>query len=58
MKTELVKSGRKTKGFVWHDGNGWSYAFGSPGQLGGYIAFNGNKQPLTKEQAIQRINEA
>ena len=36
----FVKSGRKTKGFVWVDTAGkWWFAFGTPSQAGGYIAF-------------------
>jgi hypothetical protein len=55
MKPELIKEGRRVKGFVWDSPAGWKYAFGTPSQPGGYIAFGGNKEPLTKEQAIERI---
>jgi len=36
----LVKEGRRTIGFTWTDKKGQSwYAFGTPKQTGGYIAF-------------------
>lgn len=37
---QVLKQGRKILGFVFEDKNGWAYAFGSPNQIGGYIAFS------------------
>ena len=58
MKAELIRDGRRVRGFVWDSPAGWKYAFGSPSQPGGYIAFEGKDQPLTKEQAISRVKQA
>lgn len=39
MDKHLVKQGRKIKGFVYQSNGQWWYAYGTPSQQGGYIAF-------------------
>lgn len=54
----LVKQARRIVGFAWETRNeGWAYAFGKPSQSE-YLAFCGDKSPLSREQAIERIKAA
>ena len=57
---EHFKEGKRILAFITFEGNekGYSYAFGTPKQKGGYICFMGNKRPLTLEEARARVFES
>ena len=40
MILKTIKNGKKTVAFIGKNTYGVFYAFGSPSQIGGYIAFN------------------
>lgn len=57
-KRILCKDGNKIIAFVdYNEKNGYSYAFGKPSQIGGYISFYSNGNPFTLEEAKNRILE-
>lgn len=53
----LFKKQNKIIAFIFEDKNGFNYAFGTPSQLGGYIAFYGNNKKLSFEDAKNRVLE-
>ena len=55
---ELVKLNNKVQAFITLNSTekGYEYAFGKPSQKS-YISFSGKNEPLTLEQARERIKE-
>ena len=55
MIIEKIKQGRKTVAFIGSYSEGYYFAFGSPTQPGGYIAFNAPTIEMCRQKIQQYL---